>query len=133
MLKPFSLLFFIVVLTWVVRIFLTTDGSVRIERACEPVEIFGKVSVSATALVADQFTDEMQVTMNQWVYGCRYMVWRSVYEEEYLLYLKELETQQAQDAMASETANTATGKPQGAKDGKSNSSDTKKTQADEKL
>lgn len=91
MFKPFSLLFFVAVFTWIVRIFLTTDGSERIARTCEPVEIFGRVSISATALVADQFTGDMQQLMNTWVYGCRYMVWRSTYEEDYLRYLQEVE------------------------------------------
>jgi len=91
MFKPFSLLFFIAVFTWIVRIFLVTDGSERIERSCTPVEILGQVTISATALVADQYTGNMQATMNQWVYGCRYVVWRSFYEEDYLRYQTESE------------------------------------------
>jgi signal transduction histidine kinase len=117
MFKPFSLLFFVLVFTWVVRIFLTTDGAERIERTCEPVEVFGKITVSGTALLADQFTTPVQATMNQWVYGCRYMVWRSVYEEEYLQWLMQNE---AQDSAASITAPTpashkdSSGKPDAA-------------------
>lgn len=95
MLKPFSLIFFIMVFAWVVHIFLTTDGSERIERTCSPVEVFGKVAISGAALMADQFTPVMQETMNKWVYGCRYVVWRSVYEEDYLGYLMEVEAEQA--------------------------------------
>lgn len=100
MFKPFSLIFFIAVFAWIVSIFLTTDGSERIERTCSPVEIFGKVAVSGTALVADQFTNPVQVAMNQWVYGCRYVVWRSVYEEDYLNYLMEAEASKSKSDMS---------------------------------
>jgi hypothetical protein len=89
MFKPFSLLFFVAVITWVVRIFITTDGSERIVRTCQPIDLFGGVAVSATALIADQFTQNVEDVKNKWVYGCRYIVWRSVYEKEYLDYLQQ--------------------------------------------
>ena len=49
--------------------------------------------VSATALVADQFTGDMQGLMQSWVYGCRYMVWRSFYEKDYLKHMEEQEAE----------------------------------------
>lgn len=84
MFKPFSLLFFIAVFVWIVRIFITTEPGERIERTCQPVGIMGNLLVSGTALTADQFTGEMAGLMDSWEYGCRYMIWRSLYEKEYL-------------------------------------------------
>jgi hypothetical protein len=99
MFKPFSLLFFVAVFVWVVRIFLTTDGSERIVRTCQPIDILGNVSISTTALLADGLTQPITNVMNSWVYGCRYIVWRSIYEDDYLKYTQAQQTTDgAQDA-----------------------------------
>lgn len=103
MFKPFSLLFFVAVFTWIIRIFLTTDGAERIERTCTPVEIFGNASVSTTALVADQFTGNVQNVMNTWVYGCRYIVWRSFYEKDYLEFVNDTQSTLPENNNANQT------------------------------
>lgn len=78
-------------LAWLFWIFFASVPDERMRRACRPVNIVGNVFVSLTALGAERAVDNVKGTFNSVEYGCRYMVWRLLYEEDYLEYIEDQE------------------------------------------
>lgn len=81
MLKPFSMIFFILVMVWMGGIFLTSNTQTRIERACSPVTVSDKIVVAMVQLVYEQWALDAHKMMLQMEYGCRYTVWKTFYED----------------------------------------------------
>lgn len=81
MLKPFSMIFFILVMVWMGGIFLTSNTQTRIERACSPVTVSDKIVVAMVQLVYEEWALDAHKMMLQMEYGCRYTVWKTFYED----------------------------------------------------
>lgn len=71
-------------LVWVAWIVLATGHDERIERTCQPVLWVGNVFTSLVALTASDYQDTVEGAFESADYGCRYTVWRLVYEDDYL-------------------------------------------------
>jgi hypothetical protein len=56
----------------------------RINRSCQPILWFGNVLESVALLTVDSWSDAVKEQTLDLDYGCRYVVWRVFYEEEYL-------------------------------------------------
>lgn len=67
----------------------------RIVRSCKPVVWFGNLSVSVVQLIDPDYQDAAQEAFDRMDYGCRYSIWRLLYEKEYL---KDLEEKQKAEA-----------------------------------
>lgn len=78
-------------LAFVVWVFISPNPSKRIDRVCAPIEVVGNATTSLTSLVLPQH----QVRMDRWFkkfdYGCEFLTWRMVYQDEYNEYLRNKE------------------------------------------
>lgn len=83
MLKPFSLIFFIVVMVWMGGIFVSTDPQVRMDRTCVPVEYMDKAGSGAMQLIDPGWGHATHKFFQNMQYGCRFVVWRVFYEEDW--------------------------------------------------
>lgn len=81
MLKPFSLIFFMLVMIWTGSIFLTSSPSARVERACVPVTVADKVVVAIVQLLHEPWAFDAHQGMLNFEYGCQFTVWKTFYEE----------------------------------------------------
>jgi hypothetical protein len=81
MLKPFSMIFFILVMVWTGAIFLTSSAATRIERACIPATVTDKIVVSIVQLVYEPWAMDAHQMMLNVEYGCKYTVWKTFYED----------------------------------------------------
>jgi len=80
MLKPFSMIFFILVMVWAGGILVTSDPRLRIERACVPVSYLDKAVVAVVQLVHEPFAMSTHRLMMRIEYGCQFTVWKTFYE-----------------------------------------------------
>ncbi len=83
MLKPFSLIFFVLVMVWFGSIFITTDPQVRMDRSCVPVSIVDKAATSGMMLLNDGWATGTHKLFEEAHYGCRFIIWRMFYEEDW--------------------------------------------------
>ena len=74
----------ILILWFIGWIMIATDPQVRINRGCAPVGWTGSLFVSLTAMVWDSQVRNVQGVSDRMEYGCRYALWRSFYEKDYL-------------------------------------------------
>lgn len=84
MLSTTAILFFI----FMAYILLATTPMARIERACMPVVWTGNVTESVALLLSPRYAKSTERWFQKTDYGCRYVIWRFFYEEEYLEYKK---------------------------------------------
>jgi hypothetical protein len=80
-LKPFAMLFFIVVMVWVGAILVTSNASKRIERACFPVGLMDRVVVATVQLLHEPWAADAHHYMKSIEYGCQFTVWKTFYED----------------------------------------------------
>lgn len=106
MLKPFSLIFFILVMVWAGSILVTSDAHKRIDRTCIPVEYADIGATSAMTLVDQGWGDSTHRFFTRMHYGCRYVIWSMFYEREWKDY-QNTQRQQAQPAQAVAPASAA--------------------------
>ena len=83
MLKPFSLVFFIAVMVWIGAILISSDPQTRMDRFCIPVEYSDRASTSGMQLVDAGWGESTHKFFQNMHYGCRFVVWRMFYEEEW--------------------------------------------------
>lgn len=83
-LKPFSMLLFVMVMIWIGSIMITTDPMTRVGRACEPVNQAGVFSTSIAALASPGMPPVVKAWFDERTYECRFAVWRQFYEAEYM-------------------------------------------------
>lgn len=76
---------FMVFVVWVV---IAASNDARIERTCRPVLWLGNISVSMASLVNSNKEEYVQHIFNKMNYGCRYTIWRLLFEKEYLKAVK---------------------------------------------
>lgn len=95
--------FGILFLAFVAYIFVAPNPSVRIERVCKPVPVTGNVIVSMSALILPQHQSTVQGWVSKFDYGCQYIVWRMVYQKEYLEYQEKKKEEVKQDSTQAET------------------------------
>lgn len=81
MLKPFSMIFFILVMVWTGAIFLTSSAATRIERACVPATVADKIVVAIVQLAYEPWAMDAHQMMLNLEYGCKYTVWKTFYED----------------------------------------------------
>lgn len=81
MLKPFSMIFFILVMVWTGAIFLTSNAATRIERACVPTTVADKIVVAVVQLVYEPWAIDAHQAMLNLEYGCKFTVWKTFYED----------------------------------------------------
>ena len=74
----------ILILWFIGWIMIATDAQVRINRGCAPVGWTGSLFVSVTAMVWENQVKNVQGVSDRMEYGCRYALWRSFYEKDYL-------------------------------------------------
>lgn len=81
-LKELLSLIVIFFLSWV--LILPADTKLeKIDRFCAPINWFGNVSVSVSALISDKYPDKVDYAFKKFNYGCRYTIWRLFYEDQY--------------------------------------------------
>lgn len=83
MFKPFSLVFFIAVLAWIGSVLITTDPQKRIDRFCVPVEYTDRAATSGMQLLDASWGASTHKFFENIQYGCRFVVWKMFYEEEW--------------------------------------------------
>lgn len=81
MLKPFSMIFFILVMVWAGSIFVSSNATTRIERSCAPVAYIDKMVVAVVQLVHEPYALPTHELMLRLEHGCRYTVWKTFYEQ----------------------------------------------------
>lgn len=69
---------------WVI---ITANAMTRIERACAPVGWGANVLTSVTALALPSQQKPLQELGDRLEYGCRFTIWRLLYQKEYNDYL----------------------------------------------
>lgn len=74
-------------LAFVVWVFIASDGSERINRVCKPIGWSGNLVVSLASLAAPDHAPAGQKWFDKFEYGCRYMTWRVIYQDEYNKYI----------------------------------------------
>lgn len=72
---------FVVYFVWV---FMSTDGSERMTRACMPISWVGNVTTSLTSVIVPGWEDESDSLFKKGTYTCEFALWRLFYEKEYL-------------------------------------------------
>jgi hypothetical protein len=82
----------LVFLAFVVWIFMASDGQARIARTCRPLLWTGNVAVSLTAFAVPSEAEAVQKWSNKFDYGCRYVVWRLIYQDDYNKYMQSVQT-----------------------------------------
>lgn len=80
MLKPFSMIFFILVMVWAGGILVSSNPDTRIERACVPVSYIDKAVVAVVQLVHEPYAMSTHRLMMRVEYGCQFTVWKTFYE-----------------------------------------------------
>jgi hypothetical protein len=75
-------------LGFVVWIFMASDGQARIARTCRPMLWSGNIAVSLTAFASPATAETVQKWSNKLDYGCRYTVWRLIYQDDYNKYIQ---------------------------------------------
>jgi hypothetical protein len=105
MLKPFSLIFFCLVLVWLGSIVVTSDPTERIDRSCSPLTIVDKAAVATALLLNEQLAAGTKRAMADWQYGCRFIVWKVFYEGDWQMHAAQAAAQDtAQQRRAREEA-----------------------------
>jgi hypothetical protein len=110
MLRPFALIFFVMVFGWLGWTALPSDAQVRMARACFPVNAAGNLTTSAVMLVHRDWGVDSQDMFDQAAYGCRYMLWRAFYEEEWRAAQTGAAVAASPSAVAASTAASAPAK-----------------------
>lgn len=70
---------------WVILIFVVTNPQERMERTCAPVHWTGKVATSVSMLfnVSESALTSTSNAFDNATYGCKFVVWRLFYEEDF--------------------------------------------------
>jgi hypothetical protein len=97
----------LVFLAFVVWIFFAADGQARIARTCRPLLWTGNIATSLTAFAVPSGTDSVQKWSNKLDYGCRYTVWRLIYQDDYNKAIQNQDPQTAPGAPTAPAAPTA--------------------------
>lgn len=83
MFKPFSIAFFILAFVWFGSILITTDPQARMDRGCLPVTILDKVGSAGMQVLNDPWGESTHKFFEKTHYACRYIVWKTFYEEDW--------------------------------------------------
>ena len=83
MFKPFSILFFIASMVWFGSILITTDPQARMDRTCIPVDYAKRATTAGMLLVNDEWSQESDKLFDKWLYGCKFVIWRMFYENDW--------------------------------------------------
>lgn len=98
--KPFALIFFVVVMVWVGSIFVSGTPRDRIDASCQPIPLVGKFFTSVGALVSSEVERGVAAFFTDRTYDCRYVLWRQFYEDDYQRLMAAERERQAQLAGA---------------------------------
>lgn len=84
-----ELLIGIPVLFFIFWVFTAPVPEERIVRACEPINWVGNLATSTTALSKEDHTLTAARWSDKLNYSCRYIIWRLLYQDEYLKAVQE--------------------------------------------
>lgn len=84
-----ELLIGIPVLFFIFWVFTAPVPEERIVRACEPINWVGNLATSTTALSKEDHTLTAARWSDKLNYSCRYIIWRLLYQDEYLKAVEE--------------------------------------------
>jgi len=84
-----ELLIGIPVLFFIFWVFTAPMPEERIVRACEPINWVGNLATSTTALSKEDHTLTAARWSDKLNYSCRYIIWRLLYQDEYLKAVEE--------------------------------------------
>lgn len=77
------------VLFFIFWVFIAPMPEERIVRACEPINWVGNLATSTTALSKEDHTLTAARWSDKLNYSCRYIIWRLLYQDEYLKAVQE--------------------------------------------
>jgi hypothetical protein len=80
-LKPFAMIFFVLVMVWIGAILVTSNPSSRIDRACFPIALLDRVVVATVQLLHEPWAADAHHYMRSFEYGCQFTIWKTFYEE----------------------------------------------------
>lgn len=80
----FSMLLIMLSIVFIAWIFIPGEPSERTNRACSPVLWAGKVVVSGTDLINQDYSPPTTRFFEEANYSCRYMVWKTFYYESWV-------------------------------------------------
>lgn len=89
-----SLLWSFAFIVYVVWIFVTTDGSERIQRACKPIEWTGNVATSLTYLTVPAWEMKTDKIFKKATYGCQFTIWQLFYEKDFIAKMEAIKKQE---------------------------------------
>ncbi len=81
MLKPFSMIFFVLVMVWAGSILVTSSPQARIDRGCAPATLADKILVAVVQVIHEPFAEDAHEMMLHFEYGCRFTLWKVFYED----------------------------------------------------
>lgn len=81
-LKPFALLWFILILVWVGNILVTDTPAGRLDATCLPINGMGKAVASVAAMSSPQREAGVTIWFSDAFHGCRGFLWRQFYADE---------------------------------------------------
>lgn len=83
MFKPFSIAFFVLAFVWFGSILITTNPQSRMDRSCVPVTLMDKVASAGMQVLNDPWGESTHKFFERTHYACRYVVWKTFYEEDW--------------------------------------------------
>lgn len=84
-----ELLLWVPVLFFVVWVFIAPTPETRIQRTCEPINWVGSLATSTTALANEKHTQTSARWSDKLNYSCQYLIWRLLYQDDYLKAVEE--------------------------------------------
>ena len=70
-------------MVWFGSILVTTDPERRMERTCVPMAFAEKAATAGMVLIDDEWAQSTHELFTKWHYGCKFIVWRMFYEEDW--------------------------------------------------
>lgn len=79
-----SILWAFAIVSFVVWVFLSTDGNERIERGCKPITWTGEVTTSLVSIITPSYEQNVEDGFKKATYTCEFTIWRFFYEEKWI-------------------------------------------------
>lgn len=101
-----ELLLWVPVLFFVVWVFIAPSPEMRIQRTCEPINWVGNMATSTTALANEKHTQNSARWSDKLNYSCQYLIWRLLYQDDYLKAVEEGRVIEGEDGKPMVTEDT---------------------------
>ena len=83
MFKMSSLVFSMIFVFFIGYVVISTDPHERLERACQPVDWMGNLTLSLVAFVKPDAQAGVNSFFEKTDYACQYTLWRLLHEKDY--------------------------------------------------